>query len=240
MTKSRQIIAIGGGGFSRAGGYFKVEDYVLRLTGKQRPRVCFLPTASGDDPGYVLKFFAAFAGGRADAQYLPLFGTPRTDLQEFLLSQDVIYVGGGNTANMLAVWRVHEIDRYLREAYLQGTILAGWSAGMICWFEAGVTDSFGPLAPLHDGLGLLRGSACPHFDGEAQRRPVYHRLIQEGFPAGFAADDNAALHFVNEELKACVAVNEAAGCYRVEPGEGQAREARLPTQVLPDVLQGSP
>ena len=230
---SRHIVAIGGGGFGRPGGYFRIEDYVLRLTGKPRPKVCFLATASGDSPDYLLKYYSAFAAGRAEASHLPLFGAPRTDLREFLLAQDAIYVGGGNTANMLAVWRVHKIDQFLREAYVRGVILAGWSAGMICWFEAGVTDSFGPLAPLRDGLGFLAGSACPHFDGEAQRRPTYHRLVEEGFPAGVAADDNAALHFLDEKLHRCVAATETAGCYRVERGPHGVTEARLPTEQLP-------
>jgi dipeptidase E len=229
---AKQIVAIGGGGFGRPLGYAKIEDYVLSLAGKPRPRVCFVPTASGDGLNYLLNFYTAFGGGRADAVHLPLHGVPRVDIRDFLLGQDVILVGGGNTANMLAVWRVHQVDKYLREAYQRGIILAGWSAGLICWFTCGVTDSFGPLAPLHDGLGFVKGSACPHYDGEPERRPTYHRLIKAGLAPGYAADDNAALHFVDGALKACVGATPKAGCYRVERRKGQVVETRLPTRLL--------
>jgi dipeptidase E len=131
----------------------------------------------------------------------------------------VIYIGGGNTANMLAIWRVHGFDRILREAWEAGVVLCGVSAGMICWFEAGVTDSFGPqLEGLRDGLGFLSGSACPHYDGEERRRPVYQQLVGEGFPSGVAADDLVGLHYVGEELKEVVTACEGSGAYRVEPG----------------------
>lgn len=231
-NRPRQIVTIGGGGFGRPSGYFKIEDFVLRLTGKLRPKVCFIPTASGDDAGYLLKYYTAFGNGRTDASHLPLHTAPRTDIRDFLLDQDVLYIGGGNTANMLAVWRIHKVDQYLRDAYDRGIILAGWSAGMICWFECGVTDSFGPLAPLNDGLGFLRGSACPHYDGEAERRPTYRRLIKGGFPNGFAADDNAALHFVDERLAHCVAATPTASCYKVENRKGRVVETRLPVRRL--------
>src|SRR3954452_11593986 len=138
----------------------------------------------------------------AEVTDLSFYPWPPPDLRELALAHDVIVVGGGNTANMLAVWRVHGFDRVLREAWESGIVLAGWSAGMICWFEAGVTDSFGPeLAGLRDGLGFLPGSACPHCDIEARRRPVYSSLVAElGFPSGIAADDAAGLHFVGTEL----------------------------------------
>jgi peptidase E len=129
---------------------------------------------------------------------------------------------------MLAIWRVHGFDVLLREAWEQGTVLTGVSAGMICWFEAGVTDSFGPqLAGMRDGLGFLPGSACPHYDGEERRRPVYRKLVDEGFPAGYAADDDAALFFVGTELAEVWTVREGATGYRVEPGNETRLEARL-------------
>src|SRR5439155_13056443 len=123
------------------------------------------------------------------------------DLRAHLLSQDAVFVSGGNTANLLAIWRAHGFEQIVREAWEQGVVLTGWSAGMICWFEAGVTDSFGPqLDGMRDGLGFLPGSACPHYDAEERRRPVYRRLVDDGFPAGYAADDGVGLHFVGTEL----------------------------------------
>ena len=147
-----------------------------------------------------------------------------------MLAQDAIYVSGGSTANALAVWRVHGFDAILREAWERGVLLCGWSAGMICWFEAGVTDSFGPeLAGMRDGLGLLPGSACPHYDGEARRRPVYRELVDGGFPPGYAADNEAVLHFVGAELHEVVATGAGAPAYRVEPGSETPLEARVPS-----------
>ena len=154
-----------------------------------------------------------------DAEITPLhfYPWPPPGLRELALAHDVIYVGGGNTVNMLAVWRTHGFDAVLREAWESGVLLCGWSAGMICWFEAGVTDSFGPeLAALPDGLGFLPGSACPHYDGEDLRRPVYTRLVADGFPGGIALDDAAGAHYVGTELHEVVASTAAAGGYRVD------------------------
>jgi peptidase E len=159
---------------------------------------------------------------------------PRADIRAHLLAQDLILVGGGNTANMLAVWRVHGVDAVLREAWEAGIVLAGWSAGAICWFEGGVTDSFGPeLQPLEGGLGFLAGSFCPHYDGEPERRPTYRRLVAEGFSPGFAADDAVGLRFDGAELAECVTEREgAAGAYRVEPGGDGISETKLATRRL--------
>jgi peptidase E len=226
----RQIVAMGGGSFS-VDPESPLDMYVLDLCDKPRPKICFLPTASGDSAVYVTKFYEAF-GERADASHLGLFGRPRTDMAAILTSRDIIYVGGGNTANMLAVWRVHGVDRMLREAWERGVILTGVSAGMICWFEAGVTDSFGPLAALRDGLGLLPGSACPHYDGEKDRRPTYQRLVRAGFPAGYAADDGAALHFVGTALAACITSRPTSGVYQVIARGESITETALPVRLL--------
>lgn len=181
---------------------------------------------------YVRNFYDAFAG-RAEASWLRLFERDGRDLRTFILGQDVVYVGGGNTANMLAIWRLHGVDAILREAWEAGIILAGLSAGSLCWFEAGSTDSFGPgLAPLHDGLGFLPGSHCPHYDGEALRRPSYQRLVADGLAAGYAADDGAALHFVGTELAEVVTSRPAACAYRVELVDGQVVETVLPSRFL--------
>jgi peptidase E len=141
-------------------------------------------------------------------------------------------VGGGNTAHLLAIWRVHGLDVLLRDAWLRGAVLAGISAGMLCWLRGGVTDSFGGLEALTDGLGLIEGSACPHYDGERERRPTLHRLIREGLPGGWAADDGAALHFHGTELVEAVGSRPGAGAYRVELVEGQVVERRLPVRFL--------
>jgi dipeptidase E len=202
----------------------RFEDAVLELAG---PRVCFVPTASADPDWMLVRLYESFAG-RAEASHVSFNPWPRADLREHVLSQDAIYVSGGNTANALAIWRVHGFDAVLREAWERGILLCGWSAGMICWFEAGVTDSFGPqLEGMRDGLGFLPGSACPHYDGEERRRPVYRELVDGGFPPGLAADDGAALHFVGTELREVVAVSDGARAYRVEPGVETPLEPRV-------------
>ena len=199
--------------------------YVLDLV-RPSPHVLWVGTASAEDPALSLAVHDQFAD-RARMSRLEFFPWPPRDVRELVRSQDVIVVGGGNTANMLAIWRVHGIDEYLREAWEQGIVLWGQSAGMICWFEAGVTDSFGPeLAGMRDGLGLLPGSACPHYDGEELRRPVYRRLVGEGFPPGYAADDGVGLHFVGTELVEAVTTREGATAYRVEPGAESPLPAR--------------
>ena len=191
---------MGGGGFSMEPENPLLDDHVLALAraarGRDRPRVCFLATASGDSPVYIANFYAAFAR-RAEATHLPLFLRAEIDIEAFLLDQDVVYVGGGNTENMLAIWRVHGVDAALRRAWESGVVMTGLSAGSLCWFETGTTDSFGRgLAALSGGLGFVPGSHSPHYDGEANRRPRYHQLVEEGaLPAGYAADDGAALVF---------------------------------------------
>jgi len=219
----RRIFAIGGGRTPDA-----VREHALSLTAKERPKVLFVPTASSGDLAQVLRVYDAYAG-RADVRRVDFFPFPPGDLRELVLDSDLVLVGGGNTANMLAIWRVHRFDELLREAYERGIVLAGSSAGMICWFEAGVTDSFGPeLAGLRDGLGLLSGSACPHYDDEEQRRPLYRRLVdREGFPPGYAADCGVGLHFVDGQLAEVVTAREEATAYRVEPGREEALAARL-------------
>jgi peptidase E len=233
MARPRTIVAMGGGGFSMEPDNPLLDRYVLGLPGVARPRVCFLPTASGDSDRYLADFYSTFARP-AEASHLALFVRTIVDLEAVLLAQDVIYVGGGNTANMLAIWRLHGVDRILRTAWERGVVLAGLSAGSICWFESGTTDSFGPdLGILDDGLGFLPGSHCPHYDGEPQRRPAYHRQVEAGLlPAGYAADDGAALVFDGTELREVVASRPAAAAYRVEARDGVVEETRLATRYL--------
>ncbi len=230
--RPRQIIALGGGGFSYRDPSPALGDYILGLAGTPRPKICFVPTAGRDSEVARLEFFHCLRD-RARATDLALFSRTVNDLRGFLLDQDVIYVGGGNTANMLAIWRVHDVDAILREAWEAGIILAGVSAGGICWFEAGVTDSFGPeLAPLLGGLGFLPGSFCPHYDSEPSRRPTYHRLVAAGFPPGYAADDGVGLHFVGTDLVQVISSTETGRAYRVEPREGATVDVPLVPRFL--------
>jgi peptidase E len=155
-----------------------------------------------------------------------------SDLGDFIADQDIFYVGGGNTLHLLALWRAHGLDRLLCDAWRAGATLCGVSAGMICWFRASVTDSFGGLAPLNDGLALLDGSACPHYDGHPGRRPSFQRAIAEGMPGGYAADDGAALHFAGEELVGAVSSRSNARAYRVELRGAEVVEEPLTTRFL--------
>ena len=216
---SPQIVGIGGSVDE------PLLDYVVGLA--RGRRLLFVGTASMEDPASAVSMYERLKN-HGEVSFLRFNPWPPDDLRAFALAHDVIVVGGGNTANMLAVWRVHGFDRVLREAWEDGVLLTGWSAGMICWFEAGVTDSFGPqLAGLRDGLGFLAGSACPHYDGEELRRPVYRRLVaEEGFPPGLALDDSAAAHFVGTELREVVASRADACGYRVGPGGEEPLETR--------------
>ncbi len=228
----RRIVAMGGGGFSMEPENPLLDLFVLSLARSDRPRVCFVPTASGDSITYVLNFYRAFSKLDCRPTDLQLFDRSVSDLSSFLLEQDVIYVGGGSTANLLVVWRRHGLDAILRRAWGEGVVLCGLSAGMNCWFQQSVTDSFdlGRLTPLHDGLGLLPGSACPHYDGEAQRRPTYEALVGSGeLEGGWAADDGAALVFAGEDLVEVVASRPKAAAYRVtRDGDGIAEERLSP------------
>jgi len=232
----KQIVAMGGGGFSMEPDNPRLDRYVLGLTGKLRPKVCFLPTASGDAEGYIIRFYEAMTRLQAEPSHLSLLRPTVRAMAKFLLSQDVIYVGGGNTKNLLALWRAWGLDQILHEAWDRGIILAGISAGSICWFEHGVTDSVpGELTAL-PCLGFLRGSSCPHYDGEADRRPSYHRLRAEGLLAdGIAADDGVALHYVGDQLEKVVSSRPQARAYRVFAENGSVREE----PISPVCLAGS-
>jgi dipeptidase E len=226
MTMDRHIVGLGGGGDTAAQTAL-LHDYVLGLTGEDRPRLLWVPTASADNTEYTVWFYESFSR-QAEVSTLMTFPWPPENLREVVLEQDAICVSGGNTANMLAIWRVHGIDTLMREAWEKGIVLWGASAGMICWFEMGVTDSFGPQLEGLDCLGFLPGSACPHYDGEERRRPRYHELVAGGLPAGIAADDGVALHYVGTELQEIVTCRPGTAAYRVTP-EG---EARLETREL--------
>jgi dipeptidase E len=231
-SRKRQIVVMGGGGFSMEPRNPRLDRYVLDLTLKREPRVCFVPTASGDSRDYIERFYRAFKKHSCRPSDLSLFRRDARDPAKHLLQQDVIYVGGGSTANLLAIWRLHGVEIAMRQAWQRGTILCGVSAGMNCWFEASVTDSFGPLAPLNDGLGLLPGSACPHYDGESRRRPTFQKLVAGGFPGGVAADDGAAIHFVGKRIFRCVSSRPNAQAYSVSRERGRVVETPLATTFL--------
>jgi peptidase E len=230
MAVERHIVGLGGGGDEREQ-TLRLYDYVLALTGKERPKVLYVPTAIADSAytaeGTVM-FYETFRE-RAEPSHLYTFPWPPADVRDLILAQDAISVSGGNTANMLAIWKVHGIDALLREAWENGVVLFGASAGMICWFEAGVTDSFGPQLEGMDCLGFLPGSACPHYDGEEMRRPRYRELIDGGFAEGVAADDGVGLHYVGTELVEVVTCRPGAAAYRVtREGEEKLDAKELP------------
>jgi dipeptidase E len=226
---------MGGGGFSMEPENPLLDDFVLSLARRTPARVTFVATASGDAPAYVAEFYRAFGARGCVASDIGLFDRRIADLRAHVLDQDVVYVGGGNTASLLAAWRAHGLDRVLVEAWHAGVVLAGISAGMNCWFEQSVTDSFdvSALAPLPDGLGLLPGSACPHYDGEDQRRPTYRRLVSEGtLRDGWAADDGAALVFAGTELAEVVASRPDAAAHRVQRTAEGVDERRIEARYL--------
>jgi peptidase E len=233
MEVRRQIVAFGGGGFSMEAGNPLLDDYVLSLAGVSRPRVCFLATASGDADDYLVRFYREFAGARAEASHLALFRRRRgvNDVRRHLLSQDLIYVGGGSLVSLLGVWRAHGIDSILREAWDAGIVLCGLSAGALCWFSHPLTAYYGPPEQV-DGLGLLPWSFTAHYDSEPSRRDEYHGLLRRGMPSGYAADDGAALHFVGRGLHRVVASREGVAGYALRRGPDGVIEERLEADYL--------
>ena len=215
-----QIVAFGGGGFSMEAGNPLLDDYVLEQTRVDRPKVCFIPTASGDADHYVVRFYREFAA-RADCSHVSLFrrdkgaGAVEGDLEQHLLSQDLIYVGGGSVLSLLGTWRAHGLDQILKRAWRRGVLLCGLSAGSLCWFSEAITAFHGPPEPVR-GLGLLPHSNCVHYDGEAVRGEVFRDMIADGrMREGYAAQDSAALHFEGRELLRAVSSRPAARAYRV-------------------------
>lgn len=211
---TKTIVALGGGGFNEEDD-LSLDAWLIGLCQPKNPKVCFVPTASGDSEIYIRKFLDSYESLGCATSVLRLFQRDVEDPADFLCQQDLVFVGGGNTVNLLAVWRAHGVDQALGEAYRHGVILSGVSAGALCWFEAGITDSFGPYRELCDGLGILEGSFCPHFDSEAARRPLYEHLIAEGrVPPGMAANDWVALMYSDGELVKAVSAREGATATR--------------------------
>ena len=231
MERLPQIVAFGGGGFSMEAGNPLLDDHVLSVTGVQRPKVCFLPTASGDADHYVVRFYQAFGPERCSPSHLSLFRRDRAqpkDPAAHLLAQDVIYVGGGCVRSMIGTWKAHGLDQVLAEAHARGVVLCGLSAGSLCWFDSALTAYHGEPAAV-EGLGLLPFSNCVHYDTEPERQEAFRERTASGeLPEGYAADDGAALHFVGHELHEVVTSRPGAGAYRVNA----SGETRLETRYL--------
>jgi peptidase E len=234
--RTPQIVALGGGGFSMERECSLLDDYVLDLTRSPRPRVCFLPTASGDADHYVVRFYRRFSSA-CDASHVSLFrrdqgtGGVEEDLATHLLSQDLIYVGGGNVVSMLGAWRAHGLDEVLRKAWRRGIVLCGPSAGSLCWFEEALSAFHGAPRGVR-GLGLLPYSNCVHYDEEPERRAEYQRFVGDGMIDGFAAEDGVALHFRRTRLASVVSSRHDGRAYRVQASADGVVETPLPVTFL--------
>jgi len=233
MTQAT-ILALGGGGFTMEADTTALDDFVLSLAAAREPRILFLPTAGGDAAEQIARFNVAFGNRACEATVLSLFRLAylRRSLRDIVLSQDIVYVGGGSMRNLLAIWRVHGLDDLLREAWRRGIVLAGLSAGAMCWFEGGVTTSSGWPEPT-PGLGLLPGSLTVHADGEPRRRPVHHAAVRGGeLPPGYAADDGVGLLFRDRAFVRAVSSRPRALAHRVDVIDGAVVE----TPILPTYL----
>lgn len=212
----KHIIAVGGGTFHPTNEpTAALEKYLIKLSGKANPNICFLPQASAEEKNYIVRFFEIFQKLQAQTSWVSLYGRVEPAWAEHLLSQDIIFVGGGNTKSMLALWRAWGLDAVLKQAYEKGIILAGVSAGAICWFEHGITDSVWPMGVL-DCLGILKGSCCPHYDSEPERKPVFTESVTSGKALpGIALSDYTAAHFIDGELAYILSWKEGKKAYHV-------------------------
>lgn len=232
MSKQQHLVALGGGGFSMTPDNPLLDAYVFALSGKKRPLVCFVPTASGDAETYIGNFYQAMAKHHPQvrATHLALF-RQKGSLEEQLSKADVIYVGGGNTFNMLTLWRAWGVDALLHRAYKKGTVIAGISAGANCWFETFLTDSTGQLT-LMPGLGWIKGAYSPHYDGEKKRRPALHKLLPAARTTAYACDNDAAVHFVNGQFHKAISARKNAQTYSVDPVGRKVRERKMQSLLL--------
>jgi dipeptidase E len=229
----RHIVAFGGGGFSMESGNPLLDDYVLGLAPSARPRICFLPSASGDADHYIVRFYRAFPASRCEPSHISLFRREQgaSEFRSHLLSQDVIYVGGGSVISLIGVWRAHGIDSILREAWESGVVLCGLSAGSLCWFAESVTGFHGEPQRV-EGLGLLPWSNCVHYEAEGKRGQAYRRFLLEGMRPGYAAEDGTALHFKGPTLARVVASRSEARGWRLDRRGDAVVETRLATAFL--------
>jgi peptidase E len=233
---SGAIVAMGGAEFAMRPENEALHDYVLeQVASESAPRICLLPTASGDPHDQIVSFHAAMERRGCIASAISLFrlGVAPVDLADHLLDQDVIYVTGGSMVNLLALWREHKLDEIMRTAHERGIVLCGYSAGSMCWFEQGISRGGGAPAPVA-GLGLLPGSHCVHYSQDPDRRTAYRALVASGELApGLALDDHAGALFRDGEIAETVRATESAAAFRVEPGNGEAVDVRLECRLLP-------
>ena len=225
----KQIIAIGGGGFGRTPGEGLIEKYILDQSEKDVPNICFIPTATGDNEAYKVNYYSTFSKLDCFPSHLDFFKrTP--DLKELILKQDIIFVGGGNTKSMLAVWKDWGLDVLLKEAYNKGVIMSGVSAGAICWFNQGITDSWSEELKLMDCLGFLGGACCPHYDEEPQRKPALKKFLSDGkINSCYAVDGGCALHIQEEKEFKSIVFSENKNSFFVELKDNEVIEKPYPT-----------
>jgi dipeptidase E len=234
MGERRQVVAFGGGGFSMERDNTLLDDYVLGLSERPRPRVCFLPTASGDADHYIVRFYRAFDAARCEPSHISLFRRDggAADIHEHVLASDIIYVGGGSVVSLLGTWRAHGLDATLRRAWQRGTVMCGVSAGSLCWFRSALS-AFHGSPQLVAGLGLLPYSNCVHFDCERGREGSFRRHLLNGMCSGYASEDGAALHFLGERLSAVVTSRPDARAFRMRRTEaGRVDRRTLPARYL--------
>ena len=224
----KQIIAIGGGGFGRNPGNGTIEKYILDQSDKNRPNICFIPTATGDDESYKVSYYATLTKLNCTPTHIDFFKRT-TDLEKLIKDQDIIFVGGGNTKSMLAVWREWGLDKILKKAYQNGTIMCGVSAGAICWFEKGVTDSWADKLNIMNCLGFIKGSCCPHYDEEPERKPSLSKFIEnKEIQNCYAIEGGCALHIKNEEVYSAISFRGKKNTFYVDYQSGKTVEKKLP------------
>ena len=224
----KQIIAIGEGGFGRNPGNGTIEKYILDQSDKNRPNICFIPTATGDDESYKVSYYATLTKLNCTPTHIDFFKRT-TDLEKLIKDQDIIFVGGGNTKSMLAVWREWGLDKILKKAYQNGTIMCGVSAGAICWFEKGVTDSWADKLNIMNCLGFIKGSCCPHYDEEPERKPSLSKFIEnKDIQNCYAIEGGCALHIKNEEVYSAISFRGKKNTFYVDYQSGKTVEKKLP------------
>lgn len=237
----KQIIALGGGGFSMEPENPLLDNYILQSAKTKKPKICFLPTASGDSQNYIERFYKCFDKKECEPKHLSLFKIPTTDLEDYILTSDIVYVGGGSTTNMLLIWKHWGVDNYLKKAYQNETILTGLSAGSICWFEEGVSEVIDNLEipslkrhAIVKGLGFLSSSHCPHFDGEEYRKPIYEKwILKNEIKSGYGVDDGVGLHFDDGKFKRAISSRPNGRCYFLSKGKSNDL---LSTEIIPNYL----
>ena len=232
MPNSRNIIAIGGGGFGANPGQGIIENYILKQTKKKNPRICFIPTATGDNEAYKVSFYSTFTNLNCYPSHLDFFKrTP--DLNELILNQDAIFVGGGNTKSMLAVWKEWGLDKILKKAYLNGTVMSGVSAGAICWFQNGITDSWASNLKMMPCLNFVKGTCCPHYDEEPERKPAVEKLLLTNkIKNVYAVDGGAALHIKDEKVFKSVIFKKNKSSYLVDIKKKNINEKSFKKTIL--------